>query len=153
MSTAALRREQILWRIARAAETARRDPTQVTLIAASKGRSVEEIEQLLAAGQRHFGENRVQEAMAKWPPLLARYPDVRLHGIGRLQSNKAGEAVQLFDTIHSVDRHSLLEALVKEAAKAGRAPAAYVQVNVGEEEQKGGCAIEAVGELVAAVRA
>ena len=95
----------------------------------------------------------MQEALAKWPALLARYPDVRLHGIGRLQSNKAADAVQLFDAIHSLDRRSLLDALVKEADKAGRAPAVYVQVNIGEEEQKGGCAIGEVGELVEAVRA
>ena len=119
---------------------AKRDPADVQLIAVSKGRSAEEIEPLIAAGQRDFGENRVQEALAKWPPLLARYPDIRLHGIGRLQSNKAAEAVRLFDAIHSLDRPSLLDALVKEADKAGRRPAVYVQVNIGEEEQKGGCA-------------
>jgi pyridoxal phosphate enzyme (YggS family) len=107
----------------------------------------------MEAGQRDFGENRVQEALAKWPALLARYPDVRLHGIGRLQSNKAAEAVKLFDVIHSLDRRSLLDALVREADKAQRFPAVYVQVNIGEEEQKGGCPIGEVGELVAAVRA
>jgi uncharacterized pyridoxal phosphate-containing UPF0001 family protein len=85
--------------------------------------------------------------------LLARYPDVRLHGIGRLQSNKAADAVRLFDAIHSLDRRSLLNALVKEAEQARRFPAVYVQVNIGEEEQKGGCAIGEVGDLVAAVRA
>jgi uncharacterized pyridoxal phosphate-containing UPF0001 family protein len=85
--------------------------------------------------------------------LLARFPNLRLHGIGRLQSNKAAEAVKLFDTIHSVDRASLLDAIVREAAKAGRAPGVYVQVNIGEEEQKGGCAISDVGALVEAVRA
>ena len=122
------------------------------LIAVSKGREVEEIEALIHDGQRDFGENRVQEATAKWPPLLERYPDVRLHGIGRLQSNKAAEAVSLFETVHSVDRRSLLDALVKEAAKAGRAPRVYVQVNIGEEEQKGGCPIGEVGELVETVR-
>ena len=87
----------------------------------------------------------MQEALAKWPALLARNPDIRLHGIGRLQSNKAAEAVKLFDIIHSLDRGSLLEALVKEADKAERFPAVYVQVNIGEEEQKGGCPIAEVG--------
>lgn len=123
------------------------------LIAVSKGRSADQIEELIAAGQCDFGENRVQEALAKWPPLLERYPDVRLHGIGRLQSNKAAEAVKLFDVIHSLDRSSLLDALVKEAMKADRFPAVYVQVNIGEEEQKGGCPIGEVGSLVEMVRA
>jgi pyridoxal phosphate enzyme (YggS family) len=152
VSSAAERRDRIVSRIERAASLATRDPADVQLIAVSKGRSPEEIEPLIAAGQRHFGENRVQEALAKWPPLLARYPAVRLHGIGRLQSNKAEDAVKLFDAIHSVDRLSLLKALVKEAEKSGRSPAVYVQVNIGEEEQKGGCAIDEVGTLVEAVR-
>ena len=153
VSSAADRREYILDRIARAAGLARRDPADVQLIAVSKGRSAEEIHALIEAGQRDFGENRVQEALSKWPPLLDRHPDVRLHGIGRLQSNKAAEAVRLFTTIHSLDRRSLLDALVKEAEKAGRAPQVYIQVNIGEEEQKGGCTIAEVGELVDAVRA
>ena len=152
MSSAAQRREQILGRIAKAAALAGRNPADIQLIAVSKGRSAEEIEALIEAGQRDFGENRVQEALSKWPPLLERYPGVRLHGIGRLQSNKAAEAVRLFGTIHSVDRRSLLDALVKEAAKACRTPQVYVQVNIGEEEQKGGCAIDEVSELVGAVR-
>jgi pyridoxal phosphate enzyme (YggS family) len=153
VSSAAQRRERILERIAKAAALARRDLADVQLIAVSKGRSVEEIQPLIEAGQRDFGENRVQEALAKWPGLLARHPDVRLHEIGRLQSNKAAEAVMLFDTIHSVDRTSLLDSLVREAGKADRAPAVYIQVNIGEEEQKGGCAISELGELVEAVRA
>jgi pyridoxal phosphate enzyme (YggS family) len=153
MSSAAERRQRILDGIARAAELARRDPAEVQLIAVSKGRSAEEIEALIDTGQQDFGENRVQEALAKWPPLIARNADVRLHGIGRLQSNKAAEAVKLFDTIHSLDRPSLLDALVNEAAKSGRTPSVYVQVNIGEEEQKGGCAIAEAGELAAAVRA
>jgi pyridoxal phosphate enzyme (YggS family) len=94
----------------------------------------------------------VQEALAKWPALRAANPDLRLHCIGRLQSNKAAEAVKLFDVIHSLDRSSLLEALVREAGKAERFPQVYVQVNIGEEEQKGGCAIAEVGQLVEAVR-
>jgi hypothetical protein len=153
MSSAADRRNRILEDIAAAARLARRDPADVQLIAVSKGRNAEEIEPLIEAGQRDFGENRVQEALAKWPPLLARCPDVRLHGIGRLQSNKAADAVRLFDVIHSLDRPSLVEALVKEGEKAGRVPTAYVQVNIGEEEQKGGCPIGEVGDLIAVVRA
>ena len=153
MSSVADRRNRILEGIAAAARLAGRDPADVQLIAVSKGRPPEEIEQLIEAGQRDFGENRVQEAVAKWAPLLPHYPDVRLHGIGRLQSNKAADAVQLFDEIHSLDRRSLLDALVKEAEKAGRFPAAYIQVNIGEEEQKGGCPIGEVGNLVDVVRA
>jgi PLP dependent protein len=153
MTSAADRRQHILDEIAKAAAVARRDPADVQLIAVSKGRTAEEIEPLIAAGQRDFGENRVQEALAKWPALLAHHADVRLHGIGRLQSNKAAEAVKLFDTIHSLDRRSLLDALVREQDKAGRMTTVYVQVNIGEEEQKGGCAIGEVGALVDAVRA
>ena len=153
MGNAAERREAILDDIAKAAALARRAPGEVQLIAVTKGRPTEEIEPLIAAGQRDFGESRVQEALAKWPPLLERFPDVRLHGIGRLQSNKAAEANELFDAIHSVERASLLETLAKEAEKAKRFPSVYVQVNIGEEEQKGGCPIAEVGSLVEAVRA
>jgi len=152
MTSAADRRQQILDGIARAAALAKRDPAEIQLVAVSKGRAAEEIEALIAAGQADFGENRVQEALGKWPKLLARYPEVRLHGIGRLQSNKAAEAVELFDVIHSLDRPSLLDALVKEAEKADRFPTLYVQVNIGEEQQKGGCPIAEVGALVEAVR-
>ena len=153
MSNAAQRRILILDEIAKAAALAKRDPADVTLIAVTKGRSVEEIEPLIAAGQRDFGESRVQEALAKWPPLLAQKPDLKLHGIGRLQSNKAAGAVQLFNVIHSLDRPSLLEALTKEAENAQRFPRVYVQVNIGDEEQKGGCPIGEAGDLIAAVRA
>jgi hypothetical protein len=153
MSSAAERLRIVQDGIAAAARLARRDPAEVQLIAVSKGRSTEEIESLIETGQRDFGENRVQEALAKWPELLARHPDVRLHEIGRLQSNKAAEAVKLFDVIHSLDRSSLLDALVKEAEKAERFPTVYVQVNIGAEEQKGGCPIDEVGSLVEAVRA
>jgi len=153
MSSAADRRQQILDGIGRAAILAKRDPAEIQLIAVSKGRGAEEIEHLIEAGQCDFGENRMQEALAKWPPLLARHSGLRLHAIGRLQSNKAAEAVRLFDVIHSLDRRSLLDALVKEAHKIGRAPALYIQVNIGEEEQKGGCAIAEVGSLIEAVRA
>ena len=153
MSSAADRRSRILETIGAATKLARREPADVQLIAVSKGRSAVEIEPLIEAGQRDFGENRVQEAVAKWPPLLARYPDVRLHAIGRLQSNKAADAIGLFGVIHSLDRPSLLDALVSAGEKAGRFPAVYVQVNIGEEEQKGGCPIAEVGSLVQAVRA
>ena len=153
MSSAAERRQKILDGIARAAETAKRNPADVLLIAVSKGRTADEIHALSDAGQQDFGENRVQEALAKWPALLAANGGIRLHGIGRLQSNKAAEAVKLFDTIHSLDRASLLDALVREAARTERSPSVYVQVNIGEEEQKGGCPIGEVGDLVEAVRA
>jgi pyridoxal phosphate enzyme (YggS family) len=153
MSSAAERRQRILDGIAAAAKLAGREAADVQLIAVSKGRTADEIEALIDAGQRDFGENRVQEALSKWPALLERHPDVRLHEIGRLQSNKAGEALELFNVVHSLDRRSLLDALVKSEEAIGRAPAVYIQVNIGEEEQKGGCAIADVGELVEAVRA
>jgi PLP dependent protein len=153
MTSVAERRSKILDEIGKAALLAKRDPADVALIAVTKGRGVDDILPLIAAGQREFGESKVQEALAKWPPLLAGNPGLRLHGIGRLQSNKAAEAVHLFDVIHSLDRRSLLDALVKEAERAGRFPRVYVQVNIGEEEQKGGCPIGEIGELVAAVRA
>ena len=153
MTNAATRRETLLDAIARAAAVAKRDPADIQLVAVSKGRTADEIAPLIDAGQSDFGESRVQEALGKWPPLLAHYPGLKLHGIGRLQSNKADEAVRLFDTIHSLDRGSLLEALAAAGEKAGRFPAVYVQVNVGEEEQKGGCPIGEVAGLVEAVRA
>ena len=149
MTSAADRRQSILDGIAAAASLALRDPSDIQLIAISKGRAAEAIEPLIAAGQRDFGENRVQEAQEKWPPLLARYPGVRLHAIGRLQSNKAADAAKLFAVIHSLDRRSLLDAL----AKAEPARPVYVQVNIGEEAQKGGCAIAELADLIAAVRA
>lgn len=153
MSSAAQRRDEILARIARAAALAKRNPADIRLVAVSKGRTPGEIEPLIEAGQRDFGENRVQEAFAKWPPLLKRHRGIRLHGIGRLQSNKAADAVKMFETIHSVDRRSLLDALVKEAGRSERAPAVYVQVNIGEEEQKGGCPIGELRQMVESVRA
>jgi pyridoxal phosphate enzyme (YggS family) len=149
---AAERRQSVLDRIAAAARLARRDAADIQLIAVSKTRDADQIEALIAAGQRDFGESRVQEALEKWPALLGQHPDLRLHCIGRLQSNKAAEAVKLFDVIHSLDRTSLLDALIREAEKAGRFPAVYVQVNIGEEEQKGGCAIAEVGTLVGSLR-
>lgn len=151
--TPADRLQRIRDDIAAAAKLARRDPADITLIAVSKTRDAAAIEPLIAAGQRHFGESRVQEALAKWPPLRYRHPGLTLHCIGRLQSNKAGAAVRLFDVIHSLDRPSLLAALVAEAGEQARAPALYVQVNIGDEAQKGGCAIGEAGDLLAAVRA
>jgi len=153
MTCASERRSRILESIGAAARTARRDPAGVTLIAVSKTRAVEEIEPLIAAGQRDFGESRVQEAQDKWPSLRAAHPDIRLHCIGRLQSNKAAEAVALFDTIHSLDRPSLLAALVAAAAKASRSPDIYVQVNIGDEAQKGGVALADLAAFLAQVRA
>jgi PLP dependent protein len=150
--SAAERRQKILDEIAAAAKLARREPADAQLIAVSKTRSAEQIEELISAGQRDFGESRVQEALEKWPSLLARHPGVRIHCVGRLQSNKAAEAVKLFDVIHSVDRPSLLGALAKEAEKENRFPSVYVQVNIGDEEQKGGCPIGDLGSLVEAVR-
>lgn len=125
--------------IARAAKLAGRSDA-VELIAISKTHPAEAIEPLIAAGQRVFGENRVQEAQAKWPALRERHPDIRLALVGQLQSNKAADAVALFDEIHSVDRSSLIAALAK-AMENGRRPDCFVQVNIGDEPQKGGCAI------------
>jgi len=135
-------------RIGKAAALAGRRPDEITLVAVSKTQPAEAIEALIDAGQRDFGENRVQEAQAKWPALLARRPDLRLHLIGRLQSNKAEEAVALFDAIHSVDRPSLVDALEKAMAKAGRRPDCFVQVNIGGEEQKGGCPVAGLPALL-----
>ncbi|RDI62230.1 YggS family pyridoxal phosphate-dependent enzyme [Microvirga subterranea] len=126
--------------IRRAASDYDRDPASVTLVAVSKTFPAEDIEPVLAAGQRVFGENYVQEAKTKWPGLRERYADVELHLIGPLQSNKAKEAVALFDAIHTLDRPSLAEALAKEIGKSGRKPRLLVQVNTGEEPQKGGVA-------------
>jgi pyridoxal phosphate enzyme (YggS family) len=124
--------------ISRACREAGRDPTGVTLIAVSKTFGAEAIEPVIALGQRVFGENRVQEAKAKWPALKARHPDLELHMIGPLQSNKAKEAVALFDAIHSVDRSSLCEALAKEIGRQGRRPLLFVELNTGAEPQKAG---------------
>jgi len=138
--------------IHRAASDYGRDPSSITLVAVSKTFPAEAIEPVLAAGQRVFGENYVQEAKAKWPALRERYPDVELHMIGPLQSNKAKEAVQLFDAIHTLDRPSLAEALAKEIAKTGKRPRLLVQVNTGEEPQKGGVAPAEVDVFLEACR-
>lgn len=144
--------QQVRERIARACKVARRDPAEVTLVAVSKTHPAAAIEPLLHEGQRVFGENRVQEAQAKWPALREAWPDVRLHLIGQLQSNKADDAVALFDCIHSLDRPSLLKALVRAMDKAGRRVPCFIQVNVGEEEQKGGCAPGDLAGFVARAR-
>jgi uncharacterized pyridoxal phosphate-containing UPF0001 family protein len=122
--------------IARACRDAGRATGSVTLVAVSKTVGAEAIEPVIAAGQRVFGENRVQEAKAKWPALRERHPGIALHLIGPLQSNKAREAVALFDAIHSLDRPSLAEALAKEIARQGRAPLLFVEINTGGEPQK-----------------
>lgn len=139
-------------RIEKAARIAGRKPSDITLIAVSKTRSAEDIRPLLEAGHRVFGENRVQEAADKWPALKADYPDIELHMIGQLQSNKAAEAVALFDQIHSVDRPSLVKALAKEMDRQDRHVPCFLQVNIGEESQKGGCDIKAVSEFLEQVR-
>jgi hypothetical protein len=139
-------------RMAKAAKLARREATELTLIAVSKTHPPEAIQPLIEAGQRHFGENRVQEAQAKWPDLKAAHPGVRLHLIGRLQSNKAEEAVLLFDAIHSVDRPSLVAALGKAMGKAGKRPDCFIQVNIGDEAQKGGCAVAEIPALLESAR-
>jgi len=126
--------------IATAARDAERDPASITLVAVSKTHGADRAEAALNAGHRVFGENRVQEAEAKWPPLRARFPDLHLHLIGALQSNKAAEAVALFDVIESVDRPKLAAALAREMERQGRRPACLVQVNTGEEPQKAGIA-------------
>ena len=124
--------------IARACRDAGRDPAGVTLVAIAKTVGPEAIEPVIAAGQRVFGENRVQEAKAKWPPLMARHPGLELHLVGSLQSNKAKDAVELFDAIHSLDRESLAGALAKEIEKQACRPLLFVEINTGAEAQKSG---------------
>jgi hypothetical protein len=134
--------------IAKSAGFAGRPPEEVTLIAVSKTHPAEAVLPLLEAGHRHFGENRVQETQAKWPQLRERFPEVTLHLIGALQSNKAEDAVALFDCIHSVDRASLVDALAKAMDKAGRRPDCFIQVNIGDEPQKGGCPLAELPALL-----
>lgn len=149
MSDAASRLAEVRTNIADAAKRAKRRAEDVCLIAVSKTHDADSIRPLIVAGQRHFGENRVQEAEGKWPALRAETPDVTLHLIGQLQSNKAEEAVRLFDAIHSVDRSSLVQSLAKACAKAGKQPQLFVQVNIGDEEQKGGCTVGNLPALLA----
>jgi pyridoxal phosphate enzyme (YggS family) len=138
--------------ISRACRDARRERASVTLVAVSKTFDGEAIEPVIDAGQRVFGENRVQEAKSKWPDLMAKHQGLALHLIGPLQSNKAREAVALFDAIHSVDRASLCEALAKEIVKQGRHPELFVQLNTGEEAQKAGIAPSEADMFIASCR-
>ena len=138
--------------IVRACRDARRDRASVTLIAVSKTFDADAIVPVIQAGQRVFGENRVQEAKAKWPALMDDYPDMSLHLIGPLQSNKAREAVALFDAIHSLDRASLCEALAKEIVKQDKRPQLFVQLNTGEEPQKAGIAPADADAFIASCR-
>src|SRR5256714_12604406 len=138
--------------IARACKDARRDRAPVTLIAVSKTFDETAISPVIDAGQRVFGENRVQEARAKWPGLMSAYPGLVLHLIGPLQSNKAKEAVALFDAIHSVDRPSICEALAKEIDAQERRPELFVQLNTGEEPQKAGVAPAQADAFIARCR-
>ena len=140
-------------RIAAAAQIARREADAITLVAVSKTQPIAAIEALICQGQRVFGENRVQEAQAKWPALREAHPEIELHLVGQLQSNKAGEAVALFDCIHSLDRASLVSALARAMDKGGRRVPCFVQVNIGDEPQKGGCAIAELPALLAETRA
>jgi hypothetical protein len=128
----------VLARIAAAARAAGREPDSVSLVAVTKTFGAEHITPVLDAGHRLFGENRVQEAKAKWPALRERYSDIELHLIGPLQSNKAKEAVALFDAIHTVDRPKIAHAIAQEMAKQGRHPKLFIEVNTGEEPQKAG---------------
>lgn len=138
--------------LARAAKIAGRKPADITLIAISKTHDADTIQPLITAGQRVFGENRVQEAQGKWPQLRETIPGIELHLVGQLQSNKADEAVALFDAIHGVDRPSLVTALAKAMDKTDRRPACFLQVNIGDEPQKGGCPVDALPALLAEAR-
>ena len=149
MDQPATRLNEIRDRIAAAAKVARREAEDVSLIAISKTHPAARIAPLIEAGQRVFGENRVQEAAEKWPALREEHVGIELHLVGQLQSNKAEEAVRLFDCIHSLDRSSLVGALARAMDKAGRQVPCFVQVNVGAEQQKGGCAIADLPALLA----
>ncbi len=144
MKTPVDRLHDSLAKLVAAAKRAKREAADTTLIAVSKTHLAEAIQPVLMAGQRHFGENRVQEAQAKWPALKQHYPDVMLHLIGSLQSNKAAEAVAMFDMIHTLDRPSLAEALAKAMQAQGKSVPCFIQVNTGDEAQKGGVALAAL---------
>lgn len=145
--------DQVSDRLARAVALASRPVGAATLVAVSKTRDADAIVPLLEAGQRDYGENRVQEAQGKWPALRERWPDARLHLIGQLQSNKAADAVALADAIHAVDRPSLVAALARAMDTSNRRPACFIQVNIGDEPQKGGCAVAGLPALLAQARA
>jgi pyridoxal phosphate enzyme (YggS family) len=149
---AAERLAEIKTRIAKAARSVGRDPASVQLVAVSKTFGAEAIAPVLAAGHRHFGENRVQEAKAKWPELCARHPGIELHLIGPLQSNKTKEAVELFDAIHTVDRPKIAKAIAEEMQRQGRRLKLFVEVNTGEEPQKAGIAPAETAAFVAHCR-
>ena len=153
MDSAASRLAAVNERIAHACKIAGRDAEEVTLVAVSKTHDSVSIKRLIEVGQRVFGENRVQEAQAKWPALREEHPGIELHLVGTLQSNKADDAVALFDCIHSLDRPSLVTALAKAMDKAGRQVPCFVQVDIGEEPQKGGCAIAELPVLLDQARA
>lgn len=151
--TQAERLASLTTQIARAAKLAGRKASDVALIAVSKTHDGDAIAPLIAAGHRSFGENRVQEAQGKWPALMAQTPGIDLHLVGQLQSNKAEEAVALFKVIHSVDRLSIVTALAKAQDKLGMRPACFLQVNIGDEAQKGGCPVAEVPALLAQAQA
>ncbi|MBT2135505.1 YggS family pyridoxal phosphate-dependent enzyme [Croceibacterium sp. LX-88] len=153
MESAATLLAELEDRIAHACRVAQRERGDVTLIAVSKTHPADAVERLIEVGCRVFGENRVQEAQAKWPELRERFPGVQLHLVGQLQSNKAEDAVALFDAIHSLDRPSLARSIAQAMQKLGKAVPCFVQVNVGNEEQKGGCAIADLPGLLAEARA
>jgi pyridoxal phosphate enzyme (YggS family) len=153
MESAATRLAAVEERIAQACRVARRERGEVTLVAVSKTQPAAAVEALIAAGQLTFGENRVQEAQDKWPALRERHPGVQLHLVGQLQSNKAADAVALVDAIHSLDRPSLVAALARAMEQSGRRVPCFVQVNVGDEPQKGGCPIGELPALLAQARA
>ena len=144
------RLQEVERQIERACKIAGRSRDSVALVAVSKTKPAEDIRALIAAGQRVFGENRVQEAQSKWPELMAETQGIELHLVGQLQSNKAEDAVRHFDVIHSVDRASLITALGRAQEKIGRRPRCFLQVNIGEEDQKGGCAAAEVPALLKA---
>ena len=138
--------------IAKACADAGRDPASVTLVAISKTFDADAIEPVIACGQRVFGENRVQEAKAKWPALTARHPGIELHLVGSLQSNKARDAVALFDAIHSLDRPSLAKALAEEIERQARRPSLFVEINTGAEPQKAGVLPEDADDFLRSCR-
>jgi pyridoxal phosphate enzyme (YggS family) len=152
MSEGARHLAEVKGKIGQAARAAGRDPAAVTLVAVSKTHGAERVRELLAAGHRVFGENRVQEAQGKFPPLKTEYPDLQLHLIGPLQTNKAREAVALFDVIQSVDREKLAATLAREMARAGKRPDCFIQVNTGEEPQKAGILPTELDSFVTACR-
>lgn len=152
MSSAADRLADVKQRIARAARDAGQDPSTIQLIAVTKTFDTAHIEPVLGAGHRSFGENRVQEAKAKWPDLRLRYPGIELHLIGPLQSNKAREAVALFDVIHTIDRPKIARAIADEMTRQGRRLKLLIEVNTGEEPQKAGIAPSELSSFLAVCR-